>query len=107
MSSDFHLEKVQPFKGKKKESPLIYNEKANAETGPPALLTCAEFRPRLQPQVQAVPGHVPQPTAGGRDKPDPCWQPELRAAARAFHLERGRRYANIHGQTSFVWNAGN
>ena len=92
---------------KKKKSPLIYNEKANAETERPALLTWAALGPRVQPQVQPVPGHVLQPAAGGRREPDPCRQPELRAAAGALHPERGRRYRNSHGQTSFLGIPGN
>lgn len=91
----------------KKKSPLIYNEKANAETERPALLTWAALGPRVQPQVQPVPGHVLQPAAGGRREPDPCRQPELRAAAGALHPERGRRYRNSHGQTSFLGIPGN
>ena len=92
---------------KKKKSPLIYNEKANAETERPALLTWAALGPRVQPQVQPVPGHVLQPAAGGRSEPDPCRQPELRAAAGALHPERGWRYPNSHGQTSFLGIPGN
>lgn len=51
------------------------------------LLTCAEIGPRLQPQMQPFPRHVLQPAAGGRHKADPCWNLQVSAAIRCFHLE--------------------
>ena len=114
--SSFQLMSVIPSLGKsstfqktKKKNHLwfIMKKQMQRTKERPALLTRAALGPRLQPQVQPVPGHVPQPAAGGRREPDPCRQPELRAAAGAPHPERGRRYRNVHGQTSFRGIPGN
>lgn len=71
----------------KEKSPLIYNEKLNAETGALGSLTGVGFCPHLQTQVQSISGDVLQPAAGGRHEADLCWKPELCAAFRGLHPE--------------------